>query len=304
MKKTPFYLILLLIASASCEEKKSNEPNVINTDTVTIPLEKDTLSQPKLEQVWATDTVLTTSESVLYDPARNIYYVSNIEGDPIEKDKKGSISILDTSGSVSNRDWSTGLNAPKGLAQLGDKLYVTDIDRLVEIDKNSGKITNEIKVPGSIFLNDIAEDTNSNVLYISDSEDSKIYKFENGKISVWLDKGINGPNGLYLMNDKLYVASFKDSTLNTVDLNSKNISIIASGIPNADGVEFTGNEDNFLVSNWGGEVYLVKNGNAIKLLDTKGNNVNSADIEYVQSKNLLLVPTFFNNRVTAYRLTE
>jgi len=40
------------------------------------------------------------------------------------------------------------------------------------------------------------------------------------------------------------------------------------------------------------------------LLNTKSQQINTADCEYIIDKNLLLVPTFFKNGVIAYRLSE
>jgi hypothetical protein len=40
----------------------------------------------------------------------------------------------------------------------------------------------------------------------------------------------------------------------------------------------------------------------IKLLDTSEVEINTADIDYVPGKNMVLVPTFFTNRVDAYKL--
>src|ERR1700704_2671812 len=83
---------------------------------------------------------LSNPESVLFDPTANILYVSNVAGDAAGKDGKGFISRLSLDGKVLDLEWATGLDAPKGLAQVGDKLYVSDIDSLVAIDIKTGAI--------------------------------------------------------------------------------------------------------------------------------------------------------------------
>jgi hypothetical protein len=40
------------------------------------------------------------------------------------------------------------------------------------------------------------------------------------------------------------------------------------------------------------------------LLNTKDQEKNTADIWFIQEKDLLLVPTFFDNRVVAYKLVK
>jgi hypothetical protein len=45
-------------------------------------------------------------------------------------------------------------------------------------------------------------------------------------------------------------------------------------------------------------------GKVEKLLDTKEAKINAADLEYIPGKNLLLVPTFFVNTITAYSIKK
>lgn len=59
----------------------------------------------------------------------------------------------------------------------------------------------------------------------------------------------------------------------------------------------------FIISNWNGEInHVSANGQVRKLLDTKTEKINAADIEYIAEQNLLLVPTFFANKVVAYEV--
>ena len=46
------------------------------------------------------------------------------------------------------------------------------------------------------------------------------------------------------------------------------------------------------------------NNRSQKLLDTKDQKINAADIGYIESQELLLVPTFFDNRVVAYKVSQ
>ena len=49
---------------------------------------------------------------------------------------------------------------------------------------------------------------------------------------------------------------------------------------------------------------MTASGKIIVLIDTTASKINSADLEYVQSRRLLLIPTFFDNRVMAYKVEE
>src|SRR3954451_17309212 len=92
----------------------------------------------KLVKLWETDTVIATPESVL--PVNNVLYVSLIDGQPWDADGKGGVAKVGTDGKVINRYWVHGLNAPKGMAKVGNRLYVADIAEVAVIDLNTGKI--------------------------------------------------------------------------------------------------------------------------------------------------------------------
>ena len=258
----------------------------------------------KLTQQWQTKKELRVPESVLYDEAGNILYVSNINGKPTEKNGQGFISKVSLDGKIEVLKWTTGLNAPKGSAIYGDKLYVSDIDRLVEIDLNTGKILAKYPATGAKFLNDVATDSSGNV-YVTDmsSENSVIYKLSQGNMTVWMiGTEIKNPNGLYMEEKRLLVGNSGDGSIKAINLADKKISTIARVGSGIDGLRSDG-KGNYFVSDWKGKTSLVTgSGKVIVLIDTTASKINSADLEYVKSKKLLLIPTFFDNRVVAYKV--
>jgi hypothetical protein len=61
---------------------------------------------------------------------------------------------------------------------------------------------------------------------------------------------------------------------------------------------------NYLVSHWEGALFRVSPaGDVVELLGSVAPGSNNADFEYIEEKNLLLVPTFFGNNVVAYELS-
>jgi sugar lactone lactonase YvrE len=254
-----------------------------------------------LNEQWATDTVLRTPESVLYDPTNAHIFVSNINGfNPSTPDGDGFITKLDKTGKVEVLKWAQGLNDPKGLAIYKNKLYVADLTDLVEIDLASGQIIARYPAPNALFLNDLTVD-HKGVIYISDMEGNSIYQFKDQQVSLFLGKDIiKGPNGLLAENKKLYTVNGDQYETDYV---SKATTMTPLGIVDADGIE-KDKFGNFFISSWGGEVYYVlKSGEKVKILDTQAQGVNAADIDYIEKDNILLVPTFFNNRVVAYKVT-
>lgn len=260
----------------------------------------------KLTKQWETEKVLRVPESVLYHESGNILYVSNINGRSTHKNGQGFISKVSLDGKIERFKWATGLNAPKGSAIYGNKLYVSDIDRLVEIDLETGKILAKYPAAGARFLNDVAADASGNV-YVTDmsSENSAIYKLSQGNMTVWVKgKEIINPNGLFMEEKRLVVGNSGDGSLKAINLADKKIKTIAKVGSGIDGLRSDG-KGNYFISDWKGKTSLVTvSGKIIVLIDTTASKINSADLEYIKSKRLLLIPTFFDNRVTAYRLEE
>jgi sugar lactone lactonase YvrE len=295
MKNILLAALVFSVVIIACQSPKENiaEATIENDPVKTAPV--------TLALKWETDSVLTTCESVLYDKERDVIYVSNINGQPDQKDKNGFISTLNLDGKVQEREWITGLNAPKGLALSGDKLYVADIDRVHEIDIKKKKISTTYAIDGAVFLNDITVDSEGRV-FISDTEAGKVMMIENGKLSTWLEN-VDGPNGLLAEDGRMIMLTWGGKTVNTIDPASKQITVQADSIENLDGVEAVGNGD-YLLSSWNGMIHYVDNNwkNYI-VADFRADSVQSADIDYIQEKKLLLVPTFFTNTVRAYEVT-
>jgi DNA-binding beta-propeller fold protein YncE len=294
---------LLMVACGKTGENANNAAQ----DTTSVAVETGSVAKPKAELVklWETDTTLKTCESVLFHASANILYVANINGMPTDKDKNGFISKLTTDGKIENLEWVKGLNAPKGMGVLGNKLFVTDITDLVEIDIATGKITKKYPVKGSEFLNDIATDEATGKVYFTDMKKNKIHVLEakTGKVTDFIAAdSLGSPNGLYFLDaNTLILATNGDSKLKKIDLTTKQITTITEGIDAGDGVEKVA-DDTYLVSSWTGEVFYIKGGEKTKLLDTQADKINSADIGYIPANKTLLVPTFFKNKVVAYQL--
>lgn len=256
----------------------------------------------RLTQVWASDNTLRTPESVVFDRERNVLYVSNInQSNKDRKDGDGFISRLTPNGEVDQLYWVTGLNDPKGIALQNNILYVADIDEIVAIATQTGSILARHKVDKAQMLNDVTIDNAGNV-YVSDSQRGAIYLFRNGRVSHWLDTKRERPNGLLYDNNRLIVASINTGLVRFLDIERKEFDNWTDRIPSADGIARVGTEG-YLVSNWNGEIYFVNiAGRNWKVLDTKNNKVNAADIYYNEELGLLYVPTFYDNRVVAYRV--
>jgi sugar lactone lactonase YvrE len=124
----------------------------------------------------ATVNGFKTPESVRYDSARDVFYVSNINGSPVAKDNNGFISRMKPDGTIDSLELIAGgragvtLNAPKGLAQIGDTLWVADIDAVRAFNVNTGAVVANVDLSSfhAAFLNDVCVGGDG-AIYVTDS---------------------------------------------------------------------------------------------------------------------------------------
>src|SRR5687768_14013830 len=262
------------------------------------------LSAQTLTPKWTTEATLRVPESVLLDSKNNVLYVSSIDGTPDDKDGNGFIAQVTLDGKIKNLKWATGLDAPKGMGLHNNKLYVADIDRIVVIDIATGKTSSTVPVEGAKFLNDVTVDKSGNV-YVSDSNTAKIHLVKDNKATVYYEnqEGLKGVNGLLSIGNELYVVSFADGSNYKLTADKK-LNKVGATAEGADGIIPLGN-DEYLVSSWHGEIdYINSKGEMKKLLDTREQKINAADIEYDPKTKTLFVPTFFANSVEAYTFAK
>ena len=278
----------------------------------------------KINKLWETANDLKNPESVAYSPNLNVLFVSNVNGKPTEKDQNGFISkVSPGNGSIIELNWVTGLNAPKGIAlsNNNNRLFVSDLTDLVEIDINTGKIIKRFNAPGSAFLNDVVSDKQGNI-YVSDTITNTIYKLDGNNITStlqpWLQSAqLNGPNGLHIdeSKNKLTVASLgkfskPGAGIEVVDLKNKTITPLGkegttSPFGGLDGIESDPTGERYYVTdNPAGKLYLVNAdgtgyGTLIDL-HTQG----AADIEFIPSQSTVIIPLMKDNKLAAYKLAQ
>ena len=257
-----------------------------------------------LERAFESEADFLTPESILYDPARRVLYVSNYDVYNRAALQGGqSISRVRTDGEIDTLHWVRGLRQPTGLALRGNTLLAVDRGGWVEIDIESAEITTRHTLEGAVFPNDIAVDAAGNA-YISDSSGSVIYRVRDGEAAAWLSgDAIANPNALYVHRDELLIGNNGDNCLKAAHLDSQAVRTIVQLPPGIiDGIRVD-RDGNYLVSHWEGRLYrIAPDGSIVKLLDTTVPTTHSADFEYVESQNLLVIPNFMEDRITGYRL--
>jgi len=260
-------------------------------------------AEASLRERWSTDLVFKVPESVLYDPQAECLYVSNINGGPGQKNGEGFLSKVDLNGETLEQKWVTGLDAPKGMGLYGEKLYVTDIDRIVVIDRKRGTLLASYSVPGAKFLNDIAVDPEGTV-YISDYRADTIYALKGGTVTKTLSGGrfLRSPNGLFWEADALLIGV--RGRILRWDPDKEQLTVVVETTGGIDGLQPTGAGD-YLISDWSGVVRLVSPAEKEQILmNVRGKKANTADFCYIPEKNLLVIPTFSGNQLWSFELVR
>lgn len=258
-----------------------------------------------VELMWETDSIFDTPESVCLDKERNQLYISNVGGkQPWTKDGNGFISKMSLDGETIELEWVKGLNGPKGMAVVGNNLYVADINELIIIDIEAGKMIARHILSSALSINDVTADSNGTV-YLSDSDGVKIYRFSTeSKIDIFANgfANANRINGLLTMgesivcatNEKLIKFNIQDGSYETL-IQTKSL---------ADGIGIL-SENTYIYSYWSGKV-LIQDENLEEriVLDLAVDQKNAADFHYDPNSKSLWVPTFFDNRISCYKIVE
>lgn len=260
------------------------------------------------------DVGFATPESVAHDAAQDVYFVSNINGAPLDVDGNGFISKVTPAGEVQAKFIAGGvdgvvLNAPKGLVVVSGKIHVVDIDRVRTFDSTTGAPEGEIVIKGATFLNDIAAAPDGS-FYVSDSGLNKdfssngsdaIYKIEGGKVRKLLaSKKLGGPNGVLAATGGTWVTTFGSGELYWVSDTGKQEHIQKLPKGANDGIVLT-TDGRTLVSSWEGSSVFV--GETGKDFVEEISGVESpADIGYDAKRNRLLIPLFKKDSVVLQTL--
>ena len=216
LRHYPAPILILTLAgpwpSAGCNPRQPNEKatGAVSDTAAATSTESSSLAR-KVGEVGD----LQNPESAHYDKDLNVWFVSNVNGDPSKKDNNGYISRLKADGTPDTTKFIVGgkngvtLNAPKGIAVVGDTLWVADIDAVRGFNKRNGMPVASVVAPGAKFLNDAAAGPDG-TLYITDTGvipdpktglkhvgPDRVYQVKGRKATVALESAqLQGPNGI------------------------------------------------------------------------------------------------------------
>lgn len=254
---------------------------------------------PGFDPLWRSEG-FDNPESVIAD-GRGGFIVSNVNGGGAEANGEGYLARLDASGAVIGAQrWAEGLNAPKGLAMAGGRLFVTDIDHLVAIDPEDGRILQRYPVEGARFLNDAA--AYDGQVFVSDSGTGRIHVLDGDTVSLWLeDAALAGINGLWPEAGRLLVTTMERGEILAIDWESRAIEVLAGGLPDADGIARTSN-GGYVISQWPGDVWYWHEGEEPqRIFERRDPPVLMNDLTVVEDR--VIIPHWSPGAVSAWQIT-
>lgn len=295
----------LLLLALGCAKKEAPAPQV---------------AAPAAPEKVTTITGLSTPESVLWSAKEDAWFVSNINGSPVAKDGNGFISRVTRDGAIDSLHFIEGgkngvtLNGPKGLAQVGDTLWVADIDAVRAFNAHTGAPIASIELgKQATFLNDVAVSGDGTV-YITDSglgfDDKgtpthpgpdRIFELKGRTAKVALEGDfLERPNGLTWdsANGRFVVVAFGGPHILGWKPGETKVDTLGTGPGMMDGVEFVGGD--LLITSWADSSVFAfsKSGNTKKVTGV----ASPADIGVDQLRGLVAIPIFTGNSVEVWRV--
>jgi sugar lactone lactonase YvrE len=324
MRATALYTTLAALAACQPVDRRRPPPPQASQAVDTAAPAQPQVPPPSSTRATKVATVVgfLSPESVLDDSVQDVYFVSSINGGPLAKDNNGFISRVRPDGAIEVLKFIEGgrggvtLNAPKGLAVLGDTLWVTDIDVIRAFNARTGAPVDSVKLDslGAVFLNDLAIAPNG-AIYITDTgirfDDvgnvlhpgpDRIFRVgPDRKVTVAVRGDTLGrPKGITLdaVGRRFIIVQYGGKAVLAWKPGDRAPSVIARGVGGFDGVEMIGGK--VVVSSW-------TDSSITRFDSTQGTKIitgvpSPADIGYDAKRNRVLIPILTGNRVEIWQL--
>jgi hypothetical protein len=313
---TPSLTLVALagMASSACKSRDSAAKDAALADSAAV-YEKESGMFRKVGET----PNLQGPESARYDRDLDVWFVSNINGTPLQKDNNGYISRLRPDGTPYSLKFIEGgkkgvtLNAPKGLAINGDTLWVADIDVARAFNKRTGELIANVSTKAR-FLNGAAVGpdgavymTDTGVLFGPKGEFShpgpdQVFRITRGGAKPALTSAkLEGPNGITWdpQQKRFVIVSFLGKGIYGWKPGDKDIESLGSGPGQQDGVVFLP-DGRLLATSWtDSSLFVLEHGQARKVA---AKVPSPADIDVEPKDSRVAVPLLMENRVEFWEI--
>ena len=276
-------------------------------------------ANPSLARHVGTVKGLQTPESARWDSEIGVWFVSNINGTATGKDDNGFISRLKFDGTMDSLKFVAGgrngvtLHSPKGMAIVGDTVWIADIDAVRGFNRKTGAWVANINVPGAKILNDVVAGPDG--LYITDTGvefdaggklthpgPDRVFRIAGRRVTTAITfQGKPGPNGITWdpASSRFLVVPFFDSTIVTWALGDTSASSFTRGLGMMDGIESLGGGRYLVTGVADSSLNIIEQD---KVTRVAGGLPTPADIGFDRAVGRVAVPLVTENRVEFFEL--
>ena len=303
MKPAP--TLLLAIALAACVGEK--------------PKPAESAAAPARPTLVATVRGLSAPESVIHDTDQDIYFVTNINGNPGARDGNGFISRMTPDGTVDSLHFVMGgrdgvtLNAPKGTAITGDTLWVADLDAVRGFNRFTGAPLATIEFgPRARFLNDLALGPDGK-LYVSEmgvaTNDAgqmsptgldNVFRIGDGHRieSIMTRSKVPMPNGIIAYGGGLLIGSFSEPEVREWRADADSLVTVGRASGAVDGIGVL-DDGRIVASSWDDSTVAVVGATPESLITGVAG---PADFGIDHKRHRVLIPQLPENQVVIWQL--
>lgn len=307
-------LLLSFVAACSSERKATPAAEAIAGDSVAAAA-----AAPSLARHVGTVTGLQTPESARWDAETGVWFISNINGTATGKDNNGFISRLKFDGTADSLKFVAGgrngvtLHSPKGMAIVGDTLWVADIDAVRGFNRKTAAPIASISVPGAKILNDIAVGPDG--IYITDTGvhfetdgrmihpgPDRVFRIVGRRVTTAMSfHGQPGPNGITWDSaiSRFVVVPYFDTIIVSWAPGDSSAKPFAVGPGMMDGVESLGGERYLVTAGADSSLDIIEKDRVTRLA---GNLPTPADIGFDRASGRVAVPLVSTDQVELFDL--
>lgn len=270
----------------------------------------------ELEITEITDAGFETPAAVIYDPAADVYLVSNVGGAFGADDANGFISRLSPDGEVLDLQWirpsqpGRELNSPQGMAIRGDSLFIGDLDCVRIHHRETGEdlgytclddvthITDvDVGPEGSIFVVDSGLDLSGPEPTPTGTDAVYRLVLAEGRQGSTLARSddLGHPRGIAVGARGIFVSTSGSGEIFRLTPDGQRTDVFPESGRHLDGIAFMA-DGGFAFSSWSDEaVYLVTGaGDVVRLLEGISQ---PGGLAYDPSRSRLVVPLSSDGRV-------
>jgi sugar lactone lactonase YvrE len=262
---------------------------------------------------------LSAPESVIHDADQDVYFVTNINGNPGARDGNGFISRMKPDGTVDSLHFVMGgrngvtLNAPKGTAITGDTLWVTDLDAVRGFNRFTGAPLATIEFGRRArFLNDLALGPDGR-LYVSEmgvaTNDAgqmsptgldNVFRIGDGHRieSIMTRSKVPMPNGITSHGRGLLIGSFSEPEVREWREDAESLVTVGKASGTVDGIGVL-DDGRIVASSWDDSTVAVGGATPEPLITGVAA---PADFEIDRKRHRVLIPQLTENQVVIWQL--